>query len=497
MQISGYSNCLGPPSEEVCKELKQGRIQSCLDEDPPYLPLTKVNEWRRDGWDEEARCPIRIRVHWMGLEDVSTVLKTFKAKLWIQLKWRENLPLCFSPSDRDQGIPIKELQEHVGVWVPNLSFENILRDGEAKDAEAKATHVYHKKGDQYATIYHRTLVSGTFSCKMNLRTFPFDQQRLSVRVALWNCPEQVMGHSLGLPGPDQKPPTGRTVKLELGDSQLYASNFTETNAWTFLHNVEVKQGLTAVKRNDDFVQYTTINIFITLRRKQLFYYLNIVLTMFLLGLSSFTIFFLDNEALDSRLNIQVTLLLTAVAFRFVISSYLPVTSYMTILDYYVLSLFFLLSLVAGQCMILKNLVSNPNEDDRDAILFNRWSGLSLAVLWIFFHCCIPFVSIYMSQLNDKLLDHKKDEPDAFIIACEKLKSDPKFKAHLQRNEERVSLTRNLPSRSHFLSFGEETRAADRLKKEQGRTWGRMLKKVEGDEEEDAYDKDLEESSWGG
>lgn len=397
-------------------------------------------------------------------------------------------------------IETKTLQKHVGKWVPILSFENILRDGEDQKKDTIATHVYHKEGDTHATIYHRTVVSGTFSCKMNLRTFPFDQQRLSVRVVLWNCPETVMGRSSGLPGPGESIPTCRTVKLELGDSQLYASTFTETDAWTHLHNVEVKQGLTAVKRNDDFVQYTTVNIFITLRRKQLFYNLNIVLTIFLLGLSSFTIFFLDTGALDARLNIQVTLLLTSVAFRFVISSYLPVTSYMTILDYYVLSLFVLMALVAGQCIIVDFLESSDSRAD-GAIVFNRWSGLSLAVVWIISHCCIPFLSLYMSHSNDKWLDQKKVVPDAFDLAREKLSSDETFKEHLKRIENKHESKGKRVGRRHLqLHLASIFRPKvprpiiprDSFKDRDSKFW-----KVEGDEEEDAYDKDLELSSWGG
>lgn len=93
---SGVSVCLGPPSSAACEKQEQGCIQSCLDNDPPWQPLTEVAQWHRDGWKKEARCPIRIRVHWMGLEDVSTVNKSFKAKLWIQLKWREDLPSCLN-----------------------------------------------------------------------------------------------------------------------------------------------------------------------------------------------------------------------------------------------------------------------------------------------------------------------------------------------------------------------------------------------------------------
>ena len=141
-------------------------------------------------------------------------------------------------------------------WVPKLKFENLLTDnGSETKKGTEATHVYHaRKGDSYATVYHRVLVSGSFSCKMNLRTFPFDQQRLCVRVCLWNCPEKVMGRSTSIPGPREDAPTCRTIKFERGDSLVYGSNFAESDAWTLLHNVEVKQGLTAVGRNDDFIQ---------------------------------------------------------------------------------------------------------------------------------------------------------------------------------------------------------------------------------------------------
>ena len=94
--LGAYPECLGPPSQDTCDEKMEGCIQSVLNDPPPLPPLkgSTVGQWHLEGWEREHRCPIRIRVHWMSLEQVSTVTQSFRARLWIQLKWREELPRC-------------------------------------------------------------------------------------------------------------------------------------------------------------------------------------------------------------------------------------------------------------------------------------------------------------------------------------------------------------------------------------------------------------------
>ena len=81
----------------------------------------------------------------------------------------------------------------------------------------------------------------------------------------------------------------------------------------------IKQGLTDFRRSDEGVQHTTISLYVTLSRRQNFYYFNLCFPMFLLGFISFVSFFLDLTALNDRMSVSEN----ASSFIFVMR-YLPV-----------------------------------------------------------------------------------------------------------------------------------------------------------------------------
>lgn len=72
------------------------------------------------------------------------------------------------------------------------------------------------------------------------------------------------------------------------------------------------------------------------RRQYKYYLLNVVLIMFILTSLGLTSYALDHDALGDRLNVNITLILTVVAFKFVLASYVPRTPYSTQLDVYML-----------------------------------------------------------------------------------------------------------------------------------------------------------------
>ena len=76
------------------------------------------------------------------------------------------------------------------------------------------------------------------------------------------------------------------------------------------------------------------------KRQPRFYELNVIIMLCMLTTISFVTFFMDaRDDLSSNIEITLTLILTAVAFRFSISGKLPTVSYMTVLDKYIMASF--------------------------------------------------------------------------------------------------------------------------------------------------------------
>jgi hypothetical protein len=106
-----------------------------------------------------------------------------------------------------------------------------------------------------------------------------------------------------------------------------------------------------LKRSSAVEPHLESTAIMRVRRLPKFYISNIITLMGMLSLLGFTVFALPAKDLSDRVNIILTLLLTAVAFKFVIADAIPKIGYNTLLDEFVLSQLLFLFLTVVVCMI--------------------------------------------------------------------------------------------------------------------------------------------------
>ena len=98
-----------------------------------------------------------------------------------------------------------------------------------------------------------------------------------------------------------------------------------------------------------------------LERHADYYFWNIVFVMYLLVVTSFTTVFLDPLDFADRQGISFTIILAAVAYKYVVASLLPRISYLTLLDKYVVLAFLLLNLNITHNVLVYLLKSRVDE----------------------------------------------------------------------------------------------------------------------------------------
>lgn len=139
-------------------------------------------------------------------------------------------------------------------------------------------------------------------------------------------------------------------------------------------------------RSDEGVSYATLNIFVTLSRRPGFYLWSVALPLALLVLLAFISVFMPISDLDNRLQITLTLLLTFVAFKIVVSQYVPAPSYQTWLDMYVTQGFVFLFLLAVLQNYAPYMLDRQHQDQVSLVRnFNFGMALGLLLLWVAVH----------------------------------------------------------------------------------------------------------------
>ena len=117
-----------------------------------------------------------------------------------------------------------------------------------------------------------------------------------------------------------------------------------------------------------------------MNRKPKFYFGNIVFPNFLIVGGCFGAFVINRDEVADRLSVTVTLMLAAVAFRFVVSEYLPRVSYLTYMDYYLLTGFVSLVLLIFENAFAGSSRLTPEQaDSMDDWCFTIFGGMTLFI----------------------------------------------------------------------------------------------------------------------
>lgn len=143
----------------------------------------------------------------------------------------------------------------------------------------------------------------------------------------------------------------------------------------------------AVTRGTGDIPNVEMRVF--LQRNPKYYLLNIVLPMFIIVGLALYVFALPVENLDARLSVILTLLLTAVAFKYVVVGFLPKVSYITLLDAYVTTAYSSLACVGTQSC----LVYLYREDNDDINTIDRNCCIAFAAFWGAIHLLFLLGSI--------------------------------------------------------------------------------------------------------
>lgn len=197
----------------------------------------------------------------------------------------------------------------------------------------------------------------------------------------------------------------RLVENVISPSIVQSSNFMLDNVWTLQPVAVFEAGVSHASQSRSGTSRPLAIVKLYIDRKSQYYLVNIALPMALICALSFSSYGIDPNDLPARLSVTLTLVLTAVAYKFVLAQSIPAVSYLTTLDKYVLCQLGFLCVAA-----LENVVSAHAGESHNGIYV--FQGL-IAGAWVLFHVfCYQYyknwlkkctmVPVSKSAINDKV-----------------------------------------------------------------------------------------------
>ena len=419
----------------------------------------KVKEyWEPD--DGPRQVWVTINIH--SLDRIDTVNQTFETKFtviqnWIWSKMDEELnydlfsdKLNFKTYFEDQDVKV--------CWEPKpLKFPNALND----QLFIEEYGLRLKKYNELVLIEKKTNVSGRFSEKFELQSFPFDCQDFHIDID-WDDSEKSCKIS-------PNPLTHDFVTLNVDTMVQKIFKIHEPIVETYIKPIQVvSKGMKVI-----YINRPSIEISLKGERLWISYFWQIFLLLFLMSAFALFAFTLDINDSGNRLNFSMTVFLTKVAFQFSISSLLPKLSYLTLLDIYVIacmvfgcSVMFQISItswmITNETFRITSFVNNALLGFNTLILI---TGIVFLCIYIF-HFVIPRerlkliicewshtkYHIHWNPQNMKRSHEEHNIKDQILLASRNLFFSPVLKRNIFVVKSWISI--KLIGKGNFAYFGE-------------------------------------------
>eukprot|EP01106_Pelomyxa_sp_JSP_P013281 TRINITY_DN3922_c0_g1_i3.p1 TRINITY_DN3922_c0_g1~~TRINITY_DN3922_c0_g1_i3.p1 ORF type:complete len:412 (-),score=78.42 TRINITY_DN3922_c0_g1_i3:74-1309(-) len=292
-----------------------------------------------------------------SIKRIGAVESEFDSELELTMVYRDEATwraFAFEPNKEPQQITITDLRV-----IPVLRFTNAKGD---VAINSEGAFIKPESGIVEYTVSY----SGTFSEIMELQRFPFDRQLLHINIQHDTRKQQ----NFRVTWKQKKGVHDRNVSLKL---------ISDDREWGSAHPSVVfpkenlpDQELVIIGRAERFVAY---------------FMWNIVFMMFLIVTMSFLTFSIPPEDEESRLSLNLTLVLTAVAYKYVIAGYLPKTTYLTLLDKYVFVAFIMLVSVTVENALVSSFES-PFSNTIDH--YTEWTVIPF---WVVLHLFVFAASV--------------------------------------------------------------------------------------------------------
>ncbi|XP_063713429.1 gamma-aminobutyric acid receptor subunit epsilon-like isoform X2 [Symsagittifera roscoffensis] len=357
----------------------------------------------------------RVFIDFHKIGHVDTKHQTFSATVEIRAIW--DIPLLPPRESVNTFISIHEHEKQMGFqmnevelkrfeeFIPKLLVLN-LEDTKSEKSMYRFA-VNHR--DNMLRIDLRWHLKGTFHEQMELQDFPFDVQDLCVRLHL-----------------DDRSKEHFYLEAEDIPGLLNEKAFQDHQEWVLYkmvltgeNNVDSEE-----QRNCDDVLVLRCNV----QRKFKYFVYNCFLVMFFFAVMSLCNFTNRPEHVQFRVSGTLTLVLTSVAYKLMLSNTLPTISYLTLVDFYVLFAILMLTVlvVAFSVLHLVFRTSDLEGEEREEFFWHLdvWTVSTLALVYFLWNVGFGILAIAKTRNASKKLKNEEQIYTRKLIGMADQKSVP-------------------------------------------------------------------------
>uniref|UniRef100_A0A8C5EWB8 Neuronal acetylcholine receptor subunit alpha-7-like n=1 Tax=Gouania willdenowi TaxID=441366 RepID=A0A8C5EWB8_GOUWI len=228
----------------------------------------------------------------MQVMDVEEKNQKLTTNAWLQMHWYDHY-LQWNQSEYPGVKNLRFTPDQ--VWTPDILLYNSAHD--KFDATFKTNVLVNSSG------FCEYLPPGIFvsTCNVDVRWFPFDIQRCELKFGSWTF-------------------DGWLLDIQLKEADV--SGYMQNGEWDLL---EVPGGRNEIYYDCCAEPYPDVTFVVTLRRRTLFYALNLLIPCVLLSSMTLLVFLLPANS-GEKISLGITVLLSLTVFMLMVAEIMPATS---------------------------------------------------------------------------------------------------------------------------------------------------------------------------
>ncbi|CAG5133399.1 unnamed protein product, partial [Candidula unifasciata] len=261
--------------------------------------LLKALIWNYDPavrpvYDARHSVVIKLGITLTQIIDMDEKNQVLTTNIWLDQEWRDE-KLEWNLSDYNNISVLRVPCDF--IWLPDIVLYNSVENH--NKGYMKSLAMVHSDG----SVFWPPIVRMRSSCKMDITYFPFDDQLCGLILGSWAYD----GFQVDV--------TNRSENVDL-------SNYVDSGEWELLDTKIIRR----VKHYTCCPEpYIDVTFYIMIRRRVLYYFLNVIIPCMLLSSLSLTGFLLPPDA-GEKVTLGLTVLLAFSVFMLLVAENMPPTS---------------------------------------------------------------------------------------------------------------------------------------------------------------------------
>ncbi|KAL3097542.1 hypothetical protein niasHS_003990 [Heterodera schachtii] len=274
--------------------------------------------------DHTKPLKVHISMSLYQIIEVNEPAQNIKMNVWMIQKWHDEM-LHWDP--REYDMINSTILPHEVLWIPDTYVYNsvVMNADETERYMNIRVDTLFWEGRQGATMSFLYPAIYTVTCRLNIRYFPYDQQNCTLTISSWTNSKSALDY--------------------YADEKVNLASFIPNEEWEvasfriFRH--EYKYACCPEP-------WVILEASIVLRRKPLYYVINLIIPTSIITLVAITGFFTPASTADDRtekINLGITTLLAMSILMLMVSDQMPTTSeFVPLIAWFYLSIIIIISI---------------------------------------------------------------------------------------------------------------------------------------------------------